>query len=211
MLGYSSSGRICPEINLHVSDAGLNVSISGSITLEGSIATWMLACAGDILDASYFTDGPIFAYRDLEGRGGTMTAVSKDSAFYLGVKVEELTSDWPEDWDGNWSDTRLYTGKYDYAWVMLDVDADGRLSLRSSALDLDGGPMIVGGGSAIPEPSGGLLFLLGGAALALRRRKRTPVGAFLTSRDDGPGRAGQRDRRMACMARARRQKRGVRV
>ena len=59
-----------------------------------------------------------------------------------------------------------------YGWVELDVDSSGNLNLRSSAIDLDGGPMIVGGGSAIPEPSSVLLLLAGGALLALRRRWR---------------------------------------
>ena len=41
--------------------------------------------------------------------------------------------------------------------------------------DLDGGPMVVGGGAwtdGIPEPSGGVLFLVGAAMLGLRRVKR---------------------------------------
>ena len=62
---------------------------------------------------------------------------------------------------------------YIYGWVEIVVASDGRISLGRSALDLDGGPMIVGGGAwegATPEPASGLLLLLGGALLALRRR-----------------------------------------
>lgn len=77
--------------------------------------------------------------------------------------------------DENWSSND--DPSYVYGWICLHVDDDGNISYVDSAFDLDGGPMIVGGGSAIPEPSGGLLFLLGGAALALRRRRRTPIEA----------------------------------
>ncbi len=51
------------------------------------------------------------------------------------------------------------------------VGTDGSLRVGASAIDLDGGPMIVGGGSAIPEPSSVLLLLAGGALLVLRRRR----------------------------------------
>ena len=60
-----------------------------------------------------------------------------------------------------------------YGWVELIVDENGNVIAASSAADLDGGPMVVGGGAwdgNIPEPSGGLLFLLGAATLGLRRK-----------------------------------------
>ena len=60
-----------------------------------------------------------------------------------------------------------------YGWMALSIDKDGVLHLVSSAYDLEGGPMVVGGGAwtgGIPEPSGGMLMLLGLAALGLRRR-----------------------------------------
>ena len=56
---------------------------------------------------------------------------------------------------------------YAYGWVELSGT-----DVRASAWDLDGGPMIVGGGSALtPEPSSALLLLVGGALLALKRRR----------------------------------------
>ena len=53
-----------------------------------------------------------------------------------------------------------------YGWIELYLSADNVLSLRNSAIDIDGDSIIVG---AIPEPSSGLLVLLGAAGLALRR------------------------------------------
>ena len=67
------------------------------------------------------------------------------------------------------------TGEYLYGWLQLGLDEDGIPVVLGSALDLDGGPMNVGGGAySIPEPSGGLLFVLGAAALGLRRRRVSP-------------------------------------
>ncbi len=63
-----------------------------------------------------------------------------------------------------------YDRSYVYGWVNIGVEVNGNLTLLGSAADLAGGPMIVGGGGAIPEPSSGLLLLLGWAALGLRRK-----------------------------------------
>ena len=57
-----------------------------------------------------------------------------------------------------------------YGWVSVSYHY-GELSVVDSAFDADGGPMIVGGGAFIPEPSSGLLLLIGGALLAIRRKR----------------------------------------
>lgn len=59
---------------------------------------------------------------------------------------------------------------YVYGWVQLEMSTDGTLNLVASAADFDGGPMIVGGGAAIPEPNAMLLLLLGLGVMGLRRR-----------------------------------------
>jgi len=56
-------------------------------------------------------------------------------------------------------------------WVGLNVNR-GTVSLIGSYVDLDGNSIIAGQyASAIPEPTAGLLLLMGVAALALRRRR----------------------------------------
>lgn len=55
-----------------------------------------------------------------------------------------------------------YTG-----WAEYIIDDAGTIKILNSAIDFDGGPMIVG---AIPEPTSGLLLILGLTALALRRK-----------------------------------------
>jgi len=57
-----------------------------------------------------------------------------------------------------------------YGWVELGMNGEDPV-VKSSAWDVDGGAMIVGGG-AIPEPSAAMLLLLGVAGLALRRRRQ---------------------------------------
>ena len=55
-----------------------------------------------------------------------------------------------------------------YGWALLEIDTNGELELKRSAIGLDGQEMIVG---AIPEPSSALLVLFGCAGLALKRRR----------------------------------------
>ena len=64
-----------------------------------------------------------------------------------------------------------------YGWVGLSIDNEGML-YSYGAVDLDHGPMVVGGGAwegGIPEPSGGILLLIGAAVLGLRRVKELKV------------------------------------
>ncbi len=63
----------------------------------------------------------------------------------------------------------IYTPYKVYGWVEFGFDNPEGLIVVNGALDMDGGPMLVGGG-AIPEPSSWVLLLLGFAGLALRRR-----------------------------------------
>lgn len=52
-----------------------------------------------------------------------------------------------------------------YGWIEVDSD----FNVLASAIELDGGDIVVGGG-AIPEPTSTLLLLLGISGLALRRK-----------------------------------------
>ena len=65
----------------------------------------------------------------------------------------------------------LYTDEILYGWARLSVDFEGMLHLDNSALAPPGSYAVVGQ-SSIPEPSGGILFLLGAAALGLCRRRQ---------------------------------------
>ena len=91
---------------------------------------------------------------DWEGGGNEVVHIRGEENFYMAFVLG----------DG-------YDSRYAYGWMNIGVDARGNLSLLGSAIDLDGGPMIVGGGSASPEPSGAVLLLLGAGMLGLRRQR----------------------------------------
>ena len=64
-------------------------------------------------------------------------------------------------------DDPYYAGEFYYGWIRFTGD-----NVLDYNYDIGDGEMVVGGGAwAIPEPSGGFLFLLGAAALVLRRRR----------------------------------------
>ena len=126
---------------------------------------WLLAEKGDVIrydtTRNLGEEGYLVAYGIDNDKyvGPTEIVVQPDTAMYLAFVCREAAS---------------FTG-YIYGWVELEVDSSGNLNVVDSAYDLDGGPMVVGGGAwegGIPEPSGGVLFLLGAAALGLRRVKR---------------------------------------
>ena len=65
---------------------------------------------------------------------------------------------------------RQETSKHtSFGWVELVLNSDGELDVASSAWGGYDEPIRIG--SATPEPSSGLLLLLGGALLTLRRRR----------------------------------------
>ena len=57
-----------------------------------------------------------------------------------------------------------------FGWVEI-INDNGNIAVGSSAYMLAGGSLYVGGGEAIPEPTSGLLLLLGVAGLTLRRKR----------------------------------------
>ncbi len=173
---YPNYGEFFAETYLTTSTTGSRITLSAhpdQTVLEFS-GNWVVAAQGDVVDAtttrnlaSYFHH----AYID-EPSINSNTARSdydiierSNTQFYLMFAVEDIAYRVGSIF-GESKEREVF-----YGWVELEVDSAGNLSLLASAIDLAGGPMIVGGGSAIPEPASGLLLLVGGALLALRRRR----------------------------------------
>ena len=153
-----------------VSDGNRATMTADGGVLE-SIGNWVKAEYGTCVDASTVRNQKEYFQRGPFDDGGTSTydvTIEQDHITYLAFCGEILSGD---------MSSLARTGVYLYGWVSLGVDENGIPVLTGSAIDLDGGPMIVGGGAwtgGIPEPSGGMLFLLGMAMLGLRRRGQMP-------------------------------------
>lgn len=136
--------------------------------MEPTFNWWALVLYGDIVSETTFAVGNPnrialgrWSYPRDVGDGGTL--VENPDDFYMAFKVSEVLSD----------STGYVEGMSWYGWVHVSIDDNLEMTLLDSGIDLYGGAVTVGAG--IPEPSGGVLMLLGLAALRLRRRAHGSV------------------------------------
>lgn len=130
---------------------------------------WLEAYVGELVDAS-----TIFGRRDYwfyemanaqpEYSSGQIGEIEFNKSYYLMFAIEDMDDAWAYRLKETTDPPKLY-----YGWAEYVVDETGTFKILNSAIDFDGGAMIVGAG-AVPEPTGGLLLLLGVAALVLRRK-----------------------------------------
>lgn len=129
--------------------------------------TWTKMMAEDIVDAVAFGEGKTSLFSNVysDGATGSLT-VRVDQPFYLAFQAYELIyTDVIDPATGS----SLARGNAHYGWVKLNAESATSVSVLASAMNLGAEGMVVGGG-AIPEPTAGLLALLGLSALALRRK-----------------------------------------
>jgi hypothetical protein len=120
---------------------------------------WVEVYAGDVITGQALaeTEYLFFAYAGQSSDGQAIEfsdypiELKKGASTYLAV-VLDIGHEGREFWSG---------------WVELTLDENGDVVALSSAFDWSGGPLIVG---AVPEPTSGLLLLLGISILSLRRR-----------------------------------------
>ena len=132
--------------------------------MEPTFNWWALVLYGDIVSESTFVSFQPIELFDYDGRadiGGTLIETPED--FYMAFKVSEVLT----------GDEGYEEGMSWYGWVHVSVDDNLQMTLLDAGINLYGGAVTVGMG--IPEPPGGVLFLLGLAALGLRRRTSRPI------------------------------------
>lgn len=131
-------------------------------TATGVTANWLQANQGDIAEALTTRNRKYYfnhCHLDHETGWENRDIYSElDSDIYLIFAVGST-----EDYNNNIPDPNCL-----YGWAHLEVNKNGELGLLESAIGLDGQSMIVG---AIPEPSSGLLLILGLSLLSLRRKR----------------------------------------
>ena len=160
-LNYVASMGLMVDFGFEAIPNGSRFSVEHLGHAVNAAENLVVANKGDLIDESTTRHLPsdayfLHAYIDDQEYGGThQLQIEPDSDFYIMFASSD--------------EGCMTTPRYMYGWVNIGVDSFGNLSLLGSAIDLDGGPMVVGGGSAIPEPSGTLLILLGGAVLVMRR------------------------------------------
>ena len=132
---------------------------------EPTFTWWALALYGDIVSNATFGSLPHiedFFSNDPEIWYSGGTKIENPEDFYMAFKMSEVIVD--DNYD-------YVPGQTWYGWVHVSIDENLEMTLLGDGINLDGGAVTVGYG-ATPEPASGVLLLLGGALLALRRRRR---------------------------------------
>lgn len=159
-------GRATPEVCLAYDKSRTGRYLSATaiwdyVNVGNPCAIWVLASAGDLLTSiqDFQSHQLIFdCLTDFDfetSSTGTISLSNQTQSYYLAI-IGDAGHD--------------YGTKNPYwGWVELEGNRAEGLSIVASALSFDA-PLIVGGGfAAIPEPTSGLLLLIGSAMLLIRR------------------------------------------
>jgi hypothetical protein len=150
---YFTIGRPFLNICADIVGSGLLLTAENSSNMESG-NTFAIASKGDVVSREYMdAKGEYFHLAECGNPD-----VRKDYSILLDGS-ENIYLAFIADY------ARFETPRY--GWVELGLDDDGLLKAYSSAWDIDGDSIVVG---AVPEPTSGLLLLLGVSILTLRRR-----------------------------------------
>ena len=163
---YNATERLWVDAHFQYTTAGTLTTVLSDAFVCEFVGNWLEKPMGTTIDESTTRNqGSYFGSSQMDEDGISIKSleVGRGETRYLAFTAAIIKDD--------------FSGidYFCYGWVGITVDAWGNPMLTGSAFDMDGGPMIVGGGSsvgAIPEPSGCLLMVMGIAALGLRRAQR---------------------------------------
>ncbi|MBQ6010277.1 MAG: PEP-CTERM sorting domain-containing protein [Kiritimatiellae bacterium] len=155
-----------------VSRSGMNTTLTDYSHVMTSVVFWMQVVPENVVDqalfdsaASLFSDPSSFVTGEPSSSRMEPIVVNGNQDIYLAVASYWACPDASTPSGHNIDKDNPYFG-----WVGLNVN-QGEVSLLGSYVDLDHNPVIAGRyESLVPEPSGALLLLVGGALLALWRR-----------------------------------------
>jgi hypothetical protein len=128
--------------------------------IEPTFNWWAFAAYGDIVSEETFNTLNHIEdfYSNDFYTGGTL--VENPDDFYMAFKVSEVLLDGSD----------YVEGQTWYGWVHVSIDEKLEMTSLGDGINLYGGAVMVGEG-ATPEPASGLLLLVGGTLLALRRQR----------------------------------------
>lgn len=147
-------------IHAEVSGTALSVSTGGWTMWLIDASYWSVASEGAVITADYVRNGTLF----YDGWNGVNNGERYGEAAIISTRRPTLYLSFiAPTYDGS--------GDTLYGWIKLR-NYEGELQLYDSAFSNT--PLYVGGGAVpvadVPEPSSGMLLLLGASCLALRRK-----------------------------------------
>jgi len=144
-----------------VADSTAMLLFEGAVLDEGS--DWFATNQGDLFTRETIDSGQ---FNTLIGgpQAGPLT-VAVDQPFFLGVNTGVDPID-------------FLPKRQHFGWGEFLINQNGELQILDSAVAYDQGGIVVGTSVAIPEPSSGLLMLVGGVFLFLRQSRCRPTHNF---------------------------------
>jgi len=168
------TGYITPEVGFSLSRNGAgNIEAlapdSTYVNCGNSAGYWVRAYADDVITESYVKSAQLVADLWYDGKVALGESINVVNGQTLYLALLGLDQAYNDPTTGEWIRNMKYS-----AWVKVKV-AGADLEILDSDLSYDslvvGRHATAGALNSIPEPTGGLLVLLGTAGLALRRRR----------------------------------------